>query len=233
MPTKQELLVHLDHLRSLVASQESDADAQRCYASRRYLPWQDDDHSLRQLRRIEEKVNEVLARPGTSCQFKEGDGTAIARFIVSTGHEARGKANQYLGELFAGSTELSICDPYILQPYSGVPAKDYVNTLFGVLPTRLKTLELFVKPRQRNREVADELTRLCGERGVRMTVQKTHLLHDRVWISDWEHAYTVGTSFNGLGNRCAFILRLPDDDRRAFVRELASIRATATRSKSA
>jgi hypothetical protein len=59
------------------------------------------------------------------------------------------------------------------------------------------------------------------------------MLHDRVWIADHERAFTVGTSFNGIGSRCAFILELPSEDRRAFIRELASIRANVTKSKGA
>ena len=45
-------------------------------------------------------------------------------------------------------------------------------------------------------------------------------VHDRVWIKDFHSAYVVGTSFNGLGDKCAFILSLPEEDRRDFIRAI-------------
>ena len=149
------------------------------------------------------------------------------------GPQARTDANQYLSGVVAGARELTICDPYILQPYAAIPPINYVTSLLSVLPTTLRSLEIFAKPRVRNRQVAEELNKACKQRGVRVTVLRTNEIHDRVWIADHERAYTIGTSFNGLGNRCAFILPLPSEDRRAFAKELASIRSGASKSRGA
>lgn len=233
MPTKQQLLAHLEHVQALVASAESDEDAKFWF--RGHFGWEVDERGMpnRRLRRIEAMLEEILSRPGATCQFKGEDGAAVARLIVSMGPQARHEATQYLGEIMAEARELTICDPYLLQPYSAAPPKEYVDTLLSVLPSTLKNLELFIKPRARNRDVAELFNHACLDRGIRVTAQKTELLHDRVWIADYEHAYTVGTSFNGLGTRCAFILPLPTEDRRAFLRELASVRRNASRSRGA
>ncbi len=49
-------------------------------------------------------------------------------------------------------------------------------------------------------------------------------MHDRVWIKDGNRAKVVGTSFNGLGKKLAFILNLPESDLRAFQTQLPRIR---------
>lgn len=235
MPTKQQLLAHLEHIRSLVSSEESDEGAIFWMQHHLGLGWPLEEaarHNHR-FRRIERMLEEALSRPGATCQFQGEDGAAVARLIVGMGPQARGEAHQHLGEIVAGAREITICDPYLLQPYASAPPKDYVTSLLGLLPNGLKTLEIFVKPRVRNREVADEFNRVCRSRSIRVVAHKTEQLHDRVWIADHERAYTVGTSFNGLGNRCAFILPLPPEDRRAFMRELSSIRNNASRSRGA
>ena len=45
-----------------------------------------------------------------------------------------------------------------------------------------------------------------------MTEHGTDTVHDRVWIADRKRGLVVGTSFNGLGSRAAFLLPLPDPD---------------------
>lgn len=230
MPSKQELLAYLDFLRERVEASEDSRDAQ--FWLRRRLDWppRRDDRLEERLQNIEGMLAHILERPGSTCQFKGEEGKALARFIVSMGAQARAEANQYLSEVIAGAHELTICDPYILKPYSDTPAGDYVGTLISVFPTALRSLEIFVKPGARNKEVAEKLNNACKQRNIRITVHRTNKIHDRVWIADHERAYTVGTSFNGLGNRCAFILPLPSEDRRAFSKELASIRGSASTS---
>jgi len=233
MPTKQELLAYLDFLRERVESAEDSRDAQ--FWLRRRIDWPPSRHDTidERLQNIEGMLAEIIKRPGSTCQFKGEEGEAVARLIVGMGPQARGEANQYLSSAIAGARELTICDPYLLQPYAATQSGDYVASLVGVLPTALRSLEIFIKPRVRNREVAEGLNQVCKQRGVRMTVHRTNDIQDRVWIAEHERAYTVGTSFNGLGNRCAFILPLPTEDRRAFGKELASIRSGASRSRGA
>ncbi len=233
MPTKQEFLAYLDFLRQRVEAAEDSRDAQ--FWIRRWIDWPPWLHDAldERLQHIEGKLAEIIKRPGSTCQFKGEEGEAVARLIVGMGPQARGEANQYLSNAIAGARELTICDPYLLQPYTATPPCDYVASLMGVLPTVLRSLEVFVKPRVRNREVAESLNQACKQRRIRIAVHRTADIHDRVWIADHERAYTVGTSFNGLGNRCAFILPLPDEDRRAFGKELASIRSSASRSRGA
>jgi hypothetical protein len=61
-------------------------------------------------------------------------------------------------------------------------------------------------------------------------------IHDRVWLKDETDAVVVGTSFNGLGNKCAFLLNLEAADASSFSAELRRIRSatrSATRSNEA
>ena len=103
----------------------------------------------------------------------------------------------------------------------------------AVIPKTIKVIELYVKPKKRDAEVAAGFTKLCKDREIKLTCRKTDELHDRVWIVDSIRAYVIGASFNGLGNKCAFILELPEEDRRNFIKEVGLLRERTTRSKSA
>jgi len=56
------------------------------------------------------------------------------------------------------------------------------------------------------------ISHVLKDSSVKMSSRPSNLMHDRVWIADRKRALVVGTSFNGLGGRVAFLLPLPDPD---------------------
>ena len=108
-----------------------------------------------------------------------------------------------------------------------------MSSIDAVIPKTARSVELYVKPRKRDAVVAAGFTKLCIDRGIKLICRKTDELHDRVWIVDSTRAFVIGASFNGLGNKCAFILELPEEDRQNFIKEVGFLRDRTTRSKSA
>ncbi|MNT57386.1 hypothetical protein D3C86_1693840 [compost metagenome] len=132
-----------------------------------------------------------------------------------------------------GAKSLSICDPYFLKKPKDAPPAQAAAEFIGILPTTLQSLNLYVKPRIRDKDFSDYLNSMLKERGVKLLVRKTEDVHDRVWVKDYEEAFVVGTSFNGLGNKCAFILDLPSEDRKQFIYSLNELSQKLSKSKSA
>ncbi|TOB05723.1 hypothetical protein CGK13_21800, partial [Vibrio parahaemolyticus] len=60
--------------------------------------------------------------------------------------------------------------------------------------------------------VKTSIERMFKDNGIFFSTATTEEVHDRVWISDRNRALVVGTSLNGIGNRAAFLLPLPDSD---------------------
>lgn len=233
MPSRELLIHHLTDLLEQIKSSESDAEAWRHFRRERLEPWLE-DIAYHRISRLERKVDELLERPNTaSCRFSGDDSRAIARFLTEVGETGRSEAVRYLRDCLAGARQLMICDPYFLQPYGRLPKSEYLAAIADVLPQQLAQIELFVKPRKRDAEIAGRFNELCKARNIKLTCRKTDAIHDRVWIVDSARAYVVGTSFNGLGNKCAFILDLPDEDMKGFFREVGLVREQTTRSKSA
>jgi hypothetical protein len=182
---------------------------------------------------IEQKLDRLLERPSrVECRLSEADGDSFIQFIV----KQTAPGVRYLNECLSGAVELTICDPYFLTASSKTPPGNYVGRIEAVLPATLKRLEIFVatdKKIKRNKTVADGINSLCKRRNIKLSCMKTDEIHDRVWIANHLHAYVVGTSFNSLGDKCAFILELPDEDRRLFIQEITSLRGSLPKSKSA
>lgn len=59
--------------------------------------------------------------------------------------------------------------------------------------------------------------KLLATESVKMTEAQTGELHDRVWIADRKRGIVVGTSLNGIGERAAFLLPLPEPDLTALL----------------
>ncbi|MDD2750511.1 hypothetical protein [Acidithiobacillus sp.] len=197
-----------------------------------FYPFWDEEFEYR-LRRLDQKVDALLERPTPSCRIASEEDNNVLQLMTGVGAAARTEAIDYMRSGFSGAKQLVICDPYFLLSNSKTSKADYLAGVDVVIPKNVKAIELYVKPRKRDAEVATGFTKLCQDRGIKLTCRKTEELHDRVWIVDSTRAYVVGASFNGLGNKCAFILELPEEDRRNFIKEVGLLRERTTRSKSA
>ncbi len=233
MLQKELLLAHLHELISIVEKSESyhEAILQIRQENTWFGPW--DRELSRRLRRLDQKVDALLERPAQSCRLSGEAEPNIQRLMTNIGAAARAEAIEHLRGEFSGAKQLVICDPYFLLHNSKNSKEEYVAGINEVIPETVKSIELFVKPKKRDADVAKRFNDLCRSRGIKLTCRKTDELHDRVWIVDSTHAFVVGASFNGLGNKCAFILELPLDDRRQFIAEVGLLRDRTTISKSA
>jgi hypothetical protein len=182
---------------------------------------------------IEQKLDALIERSSVRCRLFDAEGVQIAHLMTGLGPLESNKAVTHLRDCMAGATSITICDPYLLTLKKQASASDYVHSIEGVLPASLTRLELFVGKMRRNPEVAKHLNELCKTRGIRLSCYKTDDIHDRVWIADNNFAYSVGTSFNGFGNKCSFILPLSHEDRRSFAEEINNRRDKLSKSKSA
>lgn len=233
MSHKELLIAHLKELISIVERSDSDRDAlQRIRKERFKYPLWDEEFECR-LHRLDQKVDALLERPISTCRMAGEEGNNVLQFLTRVGEAARTDAIDYMNDGFSGAKQLVICDPYFLLSNTKNSKADYLAGIDDVIPKTVKTIDLYVKPKKRDTEVADGFTKLCQDRGIKLTCRRTDELHDRVWIVDSTRAFVVGASFNGLGNKCAFILELPEEDRRKFIREVGLLRERTTRSKSA
>lgn len=230
---KELLIEHLKKLISIVERSDDDRDdLRRILREGLFCHFWGEDIEYR-LRRLDQKVDSLLDRPTPTCRMASEEGNNVIQLMTGVGTTARTEAIDYMRSGFAGARQLVICDPYFLLSNSKTSKSDYLAGVDVVIPKTVKAIELYVKPRMRDAEVAAGFTRLCQDRGIKLTCRKTDELHDRVWIVDSTRAFVVGASFNGLGNKCAFILELPDADRRNFIKEVGLLRERTTRSKSA
>jgi hypothetical protein len=71
--------------------------------------------------------------------------------------------------------------------------------------------------RRDTKAVMTRIVRKARKYGVQLTQSSSQEFHDRVWIADCKQAVVVGTSFNGIGKRAAFILPLPWPDLHAIL----------------
>lgn len=233
MPRKELLIEHLKDLISIVERSDGDRDAlRRIRREGFFYPFWDEEFEYR-LHRLDQKIDALLDRPVSSCRMASEEGSNVLQLMTGVGVAARTEAIDYMRDGFSGAKQLVICDPYFLLSNNKNSKADYLAGIDAVIPKTVKVIELYVKPRKRDAEVASGFTKLCQDRGIKLTCRKTEELHDRVWIVDSTRAFVVGASFNGLGNKCAFILELPEQDRRNFIKEVGLLRERTTRSKSA
>lgn len=232
MSHEEFLITHLKELISIVERSDSDRDTlRRIRKEGFYYPFWNEEFEYR-LHRLDQKVDALLERPISTCRMGSEEDN-ILQLMTGIGQAARAEAINYMQNGFSGAQQLIICDPYFLLSNNKNSKAAYLAGIDDVIPKTVKTIELYVKPRKRDAEVADGFTKLCQNRGIKLTCRKTDELHDRVWIVDSTRAFVIGASFNGLGNKCAFILELPEEDRRNFIREVGFLRERTTRSKSA
>lgn len=236
MLRKELLIEHLKELISIVERSDGDCDALRKIRREGFFyPFWDEEFEYRfhLLDQLDQKVDDLLARPVSSCRLASEEGNNVLEFMTGVGVVARTEAIDYLRDGFSGAKQLVICDPYFLRSNNKNSKTEYLAGIDAVIPKTVKTIELYVKPKMRDAEVADGFNKLCKDRDIKLTCRKTEELHDRVWIVDSTRAFVVGASFNGLGNKCAFILELPERDRQNFIKEVGFLRERTMRSKTA
>lgn len=141
-------------------------------------------------------------------------------------HERSSRLSQ-LASRMAGCSVLSICDAGLLQGMAGISPRTHLSDIISALPSGLSQLEIFVKPGKRDTIIASGLHEHCAGRGIALVHRLTKELHDRVWIFDHRRAFSIGASFNGLSDQCAFIVELSREDRERFVGKLRLVRERA------
>jgi hypothetical protein len=189
--------------------------------------------SLRKLSQMDQKLDDIIHRLDLPlCQFSKTTDSTHAKLIVGIGASSRQNALTHLNRSLDGAQHLTICDPYFLKSLRHMSAEEYVSGVERALPQTLKALEIFAKRGVRNKDIADRLNQMFRRKSIRVKIYKTDDVHDRVWIKDSIEAFSVGTSFNGLGNKFAFILPLPLEDVRTFLKELYVRRSELSFSKS-
>ena len=232
MPGKELLIEHLKDLISLVEHSDDGCDAmQRIRREGFFHPFWNEELECR-FHRLDKKIDALLGRSFSSCRMASEEGNNILQLMTGIGVAARKEAIDYLRDGFSGAKQLVICDPYFLLSNKNSKT-EYLAGIDAVIPKTVKAIELYVKPRKRDAVVAADFTKLCHDRGIKLTCRKTEELHDRVWIVDSTRAFVVGASFNGLGNKFAFVLELPEQDRQKFIKEVGLLRERTTRSRSA
>jgi len=230
---KELLIQYLEDLISIVERNDSNKDILQQIRKEDFFNLFRNAEFEYRLRQIDHKIDILLARPISLCRMVTEEGGNAIQLMTNTGDTARKEAIEYLHEGLSGAKQLVICDPYFLISNSKTSNIDYLSGINEVIPKTVKNIELYVKPRKRDADVAAKFTKLCKDRKIKLICRKTNELHDRVWIVDSKYAFVIGASFNGLGNKCAFILELPEEDRRNFIKELDCIRKRTVCSKSA
>ena len=183
------------------------------------------------LRSIEGKIDSLLDRPVATCRMASSEGDKIVELMTGRSPSERAKGIKYLSDWMNNPTELTIADPYFIKNSGAISESDYKNSLQKLLPKSLKKIVLFIGPeiqKYQKASIATWFNQLCTTRLIQLEVFHQEEVHDRVWLKNESDALVVGTSFNGLGNKCAFLLRLDAADTASFNAELRRIRAAYT-----
>jgi hypothetical protein len=144
-------------------------------------------------------------------------------FMVKWLLEERASALRKLSERLQDAKTLTICDLYFLVPTRNVMDMD---ELMMVLPlTTLRELEIVCSERNRLYSYqAENNLRFRLEPRINIQIFRSDSIHDRIWIVDGNKAYSVGTSFNGIGGKLSLLLDVPDSDLPAINRQLQRIK---------
>lgn len=177
-----------------------------------------------QLRRISGMLTDMA---GSRTVAPAAGGSAMDDLSVEAPLTAGLGSLSQLASAFVGCNTLTICDETLLQGLYGVSPRTYLADLEVALPLGLRQLEIFVKPGKRDGTIATGLHEFCSNKNIVLVHRLTKELHDRVWIFDQRRAFVIGASFNGLTDKCAFILELPREDRERYVGKLRQIRERA------
>jgi hypothetical protein len=127
-----------------------------------------------------------------------------------------------------GAKSLLITDPYFFTTAKGLTDEEYVEELLGVLPCG--TLgKLIIIYQEQKKSSAINCFKNTLPKSIDLVLITDDSIHDRVWMVDWKKAYSVGTSFNGIGKKLTFISRLSKQDLidfMAYLKDLSEKRET-------
>lgn len=177
---------------------------------------------------LEHRLMEISSRVDTILERSEqvlGSANSALQFLIPKGPPVQ--TVNYMQQCWGTAKTLTICDPYLLKQFPAdtrTPAQ-YAQDFETLLPPGLTSVEIFIN--KRNGPIASELDALCRTKGISVSRYHTQEIHDRVWIADGSRGYVVGTSFNSLGNKFAFVLDLSHQDLADFLKELDRIRSSA------
>lgn len=101
----------------------------------------------------------------------------------------------------------------------------YCDALQAMIPDSITMIDVFYNPEHINNHIMEKISQFAKKKNICLANYETKEIHDRVWIKDKSRGWVVGTSFNGLGNKLAFLLDLPHDDLVKFLDELDRIRS--------
>ncbi|MGW8158420.1 MAG: hypothetical protein ACWGKN_07840 [Desulfoprunum sp.] len=226
MHSKEHLIRYLESLIHELRENESREDAYRAIRRFRiFYPFSDEKFKYR-LRSIEHKIDSLLDRPVDLCRMANSDGDNIS-LMTGRGTSERAKGVKYLSDWMGNPNEITIADPFFIKNSGVISEVDYKNSLQRLLPQSLKKIELFIGLRTQKYQkasIARWFNQLCATRDIQLEVFHQEEVHDRVWLKNGNDALVVGTSFNGLGNKCAFLLNLDATDTASFNAELRRIR---------
>jgi hypothetical protein len=226
---RESIIRQLEHLIHEIKGSETDTDIRNALKDTMFRDLFRDREFDYRLRQIERSI-EVMSRWGEhQCRFKNVDDEVVVKLMIASGTDERNVGIKHLKDWIGSSTALTIADPYFLRNTRSTTILQYADSITDLLPVSLKCLELFVGPKvvkYQKPAIVTWFNELCVTRGIKLSVYHQEHLHDRVWINDAKKPLVVGTSFNGLGNKCTFLLALDDSDTLRFNQELAHIRET-------
>jgi hypothetical protein len=217
MPRKNLLIKHLKELISIAERSENYDDAISKIRRINFIYPFWDVELERRLRRLDQKIDELLERPSSSCRFENEYGDKVFELMTAANPNGRVSAIHHMNESFYSAEKLTICDPYFLCKIKDVDS--YLKNIDMVIPTTVKAIDLYINKSKCDTDVQKAFNNLCQKRSIKLTCLNTDKIHDRVWIIDSSRAFIVGTSFNGIGKRITFILALPETDKVDFIKE--------------
>ena len=167
------------------------------------------------LRAIEERLEDARCRASLP-----DEGRSLAYLVTGIDGD---KGHDDLMSWLHDCHTLEIADPYFFQMGSYRDPYLLVEEFHGLLPRCLRRVTIYHRPKPH--KLLFESFAACMRRlDINTQYFRTTVLHDRVWIKNGNSAKVVGTSFNGLGNKLAFILNLPEADRNSFQEQMSAIR---------
>ena len=188
------------------------------------IRYENDRRIWQELRKLNQKLDDINEnRNRFVCQLKEDENV----FHLISNLSSYKEAIKDFGSWLVGADSLIVADPYFFSFSKSEVHRtesDYTEALIKILPNKLEEVEIFHLPGP-NKRIFRNLKKHCKNKGIRFKNFSTTEIHDRVWIKNNTDGKVIGTSFGGLGNKIAFILDLPEDDKNKFIRELYRIRS--------
>lgn len=191
--------------------------------SREQWYWFPSERPEAQLDHIAQRLSAIEGRlEGARCRAPAPDEDHSLAYLV-TGVDGD-KGHDDLRSWLHDCHTLEIADPYFFQMGSYRNPHQLIEEFHGLMPVCLRRVTIYHKPKPHPR-LFESFAAYMRNLDIKMQLFSTTVLHDRVWIKNGNSAKVVGTSFNGLGCKLAFILNLPESDRNAFREQMSVIRS--------